>query len=153
MLILRSEALQAMLEIPSCCAKFIIFISSIAIIIQLSNGQLKQCCSCCHAGYFYKKYPGFKKRQQNAQQDFKIVYYYYYPAARASALQAMLDNNNVRAAAYSNQFAAVPGTAAGFYKAAFMQHCKQCCIFKFISVSYARQFKTPENLLLFSQKR
>jgi hypothetical protein len=24
--------------------------------------------SCCHAGYFSKKYPGFKKRQQNAQQ-------------------------------------------------------------------------------------
>jgi hypothetical protein len=39
---------------------------------QQHNGQLKQCCSCCHAGYFYKKYPGFLKRQQNAQQDLKI---------------------------------------------------------------------------------
>jgi hypothetical protein len=53
---------MAMLN-TSCCAKLI---------------------SCCHAGYFYKKYPGFKKRQQNAQQDLKIVHNYY------PALLAML---------------------------------------------------------------
>jgi hypothetical protein len=73
--------------------------------------------SCCHAGYFYKKYPGFKKRQQNAQQDFKIVHYYYPALPLLSSIAC-----NAAAMLKDQMHFLLHLQQHG------LQHCKQCWI-------------------------